>query len=333
MGCTQASDEDTIKWVSFILFGAAIYNLLWGALAVVAPLEMLRFLGISGEYRTEFWQCIGMFVGLYGVGYWFASVNPVRYWPFVLVGLLGKVLGPAGAIVAVSQGRLPVRFIWVNVTNDFIWWVPFAWILWVVNRRKQHFAMSPPSEPNRSLYRRILGSEFDHLSPRIRAFHDATAPIEVRGTFNSRRGSSTIGNWLTNLSGFPPTSESLDVSLRVEPRSEGEQWHRTFGDFVVESSQCEAHGQLSERFGPLVMYLAPRVVSGALEVTDTRSTFLGIPLPPFLTPRVYAHGIDADGGIRVTVRITCSPFGLLVEYSGTVTLLDSSAERPPNPTR
>jgi hypothetical protein len=27
-----------------------------------------------------------MFVALYGVGYWFASMDAVRYWPFVLIG-------------------------------------------------------------------------------------------------------------------------------------------------------------------------------------------------------------------------------------------------------
>ena len=60
-----------------------------------------------------------MFVALYGVGYWFASTDPVRYWPFVLIGLLGKVLGPIGAVLAIFSGRLPPAFVWVNVTNDF----------------------------------------------------------------------------------------------------------------------------------------------------------------------------------------------------------------------
>ena len=60
------------------------------------------------------------------------------------------------------------------------------------------------------------------------------------------------------------------------------------------------------------------VVAGALVVRDLRSTFLGIPLPPCLTPRVHARGIDADGAIEVAVRIGCAPLGLLVEYGGRV---------------
>ena len=79
-----------------------------------------------------------------------------------------------------------------------------------------------------------------------------------------------------------------------------------------------AHGLLAERFGPLVIYLQPQVVAGSLEITDVRSTLLGLPLPPFLTPQVFARGVDNGPGIDIVVRISCSPFGLLVEYKGIV---------------
>jgi len=36
---------------------------------------------------------------------------------------------PSGLVQAVQAGRLPLRFGWTNLTNDVIWWIPFALIL------------------------------------------------------------------------------------------------------------------------------------------------------------------------------------------------------------
>ena len=47
----------------------------------------------------------------------------------VLVGLLGKVFGPIGFLSAVVGGTLPLSFGLTILTNDVIWWLPFALIL------------------------------------------------------------------------------------------------------------------------------------------------------------------------------------------------------------
>jgi hypothetical protein len=75
-----------------------------------------------------------MIVGVYGVGYAIAARDPVRHWPIVLVGLLGKVLGPIGFLDAALGGRLPWTFGWTIVTNDLVWWIPFGAILWQAAR-------------------------------------------------------------------------------------------------------------------------------------------------------------------------------------------------------
>jgi hypothetical protein len=118
-------------WPEWTLRIAAIYNLVWGATAIIAPLWMLERLGMNPlPNYPEFWQCIGMIVGVYGVGYWIAASDSVRFWPIVLVGLLGKILGPVGFLQAILAGRLPLSLGWTILTNDLIWWVPFGIILW-----------------------------------------------------------------------------------------------------------------------------------------------------------------------------------------------------------
>lgn len=112
-----------------VLKAAGIYNLLWGAAVVLAPAATLRLFNYPPQPTPELWQCIGMIVGVYGIGYWFAGDAPLRHWPVVLVGFLGKLFGPIGFLNSAWQGKLPWSAGWVNITNDLIWLVPFALIL------------------------------------------------------------------------------------------------------------------------------------------------------------------------------------------------------------
>lgn len=76
---------------------------------------------------------MGMVIGVYGLGYWWASTDPIRHWPIVAVGFLGKIFGPAGFIFNYLQGKVPAAFAWTLITNDLIWWIPFFLILKKVN--------------------------------------------------------------------------------------------------------------------------------------------------------------------------------------------------------
>ncbi|QEG21500.1 hypothetical protein MFFC18_13560 [Mariniblastus fucicola] len=119
-----------------MLIAAGIYNLAFGVFAILFPSAMFRLIEMQQPKYLELWQCIGMIVGVYGVGYIIAAFDPVRHWPIVLVGLLGKLFGPIGMAWAVFRGTLPLEFGIANVTNDLVWLVPFAIVL-VHARRSQ----------------------------------------------------------------------------------------------------------------------------------------------------------------------------------------------------
>ena len=112
-----------------VLLAAGLYKRLWGAFAVLFPGAIFSWLAMPPPNYPQFWQCIGMIVGVYGIGYAIAAFDPVRHWPIVLVGFLGKVMGPLGMVQALWTGQLPWGFALNCVTNDLIWWVPFALIL------------------------------------------------------------------------------------------------------------------------------------------------------------------------------------------------------------
>ncbi len=116
-------------WASRWLWAAGIYNLLWGATTIAFPHFLFDISGIDRLNYPEIWQCVGMIVGVYGIGYLIAAGDSRTHWPIVLVGLLGKVFGPIGFLVALLRGTFPPLFGLTILTNDLLWWIPFALIL------------------------------------------------------------------------------------------------------------------------------------------------------------------------------------------------------------
>ncbi len=126
-------------WARPLLMLAGFYNIGWGAIVVFFPALLFDRLGLEPPRYPAIWQCVGMIVGVYGIGYIIASRDPNRHWPIVLVGLLGKVLGPLGFVyAALITNELPKSFGWVLIPNDLIWWVPFGMILYAAAKYNQY---------------------------------------------------------------------------------------------------------------------------------------------------------------------------------------------------
>ena len=92
------------RWMTVVLRGAGVYNLIWGAWVIFRPFDIFDWAGLVRPNYPEIWQCVGMIVGVYGVGYWAAAKNPIQHWPIVLVGFLGKICGPIGFVDALQRG-------------------------------------------------------------------------------------------------------------------------------------------------------------------------------------------------------------------------------------
>lgn len=163
-----SSERNAPAWMKPTLLLAAVYNIAWGTAVIVAPQTTLKWCGFAEPARyPQIWQCIGMIVGVYGVGYAIAAFNPIRHWPIVLVGLLGKVFGPIGMAAAIIDGTLPPSAVRTIITNDLIWWIPFAVILWQAWKWNQPYAATLTEaelgDPLRTLTSQ-LGETLDALS-------------------------------------------------------------------------------------------------------------------------------------------------------------------------
>lgn len=114
---------------------AAIYNLIWGAIIILFPNSTLVWVGMEPLNHPTIWQGMGMVIGVYGLGYYWASFDYHRHWPIVAVGMLGKILGPIGYVQNLIHGTVDPGFGWFLITNDFIWWIPFGKILLDVHKQ------------------------------------------------------------------------------------------------------------------------------------------------------------------------------------------------------
>lgn len=135
------NDDSYQPWMKWGLLAAGVYNLTWGSWVIFRPNDLFDWTGIPRPVYAGIWQCVGMIVGVYGIGYLIAARDPLRHWPIVLVGLLGKIFGPIGMfqnwliVPPGTSGRFPASWFWLNVTNDLIWWVPFGAILYAAFRK------------------------------------------------------------------------------------------------------------------------------------------------------------------------------------------------------
>lgn len=130
------SQDHTPRWMKTVLMAAAVYNLAWGTAVVLLPTPLFQFAGLEPPNYPSIVQCLGMVIGVYGIGYGLAARDPVTHWPVILVGLLGKILGPIGFVWTAAHGELPWSVGVMLLANDLVWWIPFTAIL--VHAAKVH---------------------------------------------------------------------------------------------------------------------------------------------------------------------------------------------------
>jgi hypothetical protein len=108
---------------------AASWNLAFGLWTGLAPYAFFEVFHLRPPVYPAIWSCLGMVVGTYGLGYAYAALRLDRAAPFIVIGLVGKVLGPVGWLLTVRSGEWPLRTFTLILFNDLVWWLPFALFL------------------------------------------------------------------------------------------------------------------------------------------------------------------------------------------------------------
>ena len=113
-------------WHWRILFAlAAIYNIGFGAWAILFPHAFFEWFDLGVSPHPWAWSCLGMVIGIYGLGYAHIAWKPADGDVFAALGLLGKILGPLGWLLAVRSNEIPPSTFLLILFNDVVWWYPF----------------------------------------------------------------------------------------------------------------------------------------------------------------------------------------------------------------
>jgi peroxiredoxin len=252
-------------WITWTLILAGLYNLAWGTLVVIRPDWPFAWLGIAQPNYPEIWQCVGMIVGVYGIGYLIAARDAARHWPIVLVGLLGKLFGPIGFLFS----DLPWGWLIILGLNDLPWWIPFAGILLHAFSENQR----PASGHVFASLKVALASAFDQRGVTLLALSEQS-PVLL--TFLRHQGCTFCREALSDLSKQRAQIESNGTKLAIVHMSRDEQItpllaHYKLDDISrISDPLCSfyrafslSRGRLVNLFGPKVMLRTfPALMSG-----------------------------------------------------------------------
>ncbi len=110
---------------------AAAYNITVGGAVMLFPQTFFRLFSLPEINHAYVMQGLGMFVAVYGVGFYFVFKDPKNNSAFAILGLAGKTLGVLGWIYYTVRGDIPIAAIGANILNDLLWIPPFiAYLRW-----------------------------------------------------------------------------------------------------------------------------------------------------------------------------------------------------------
>lgn len=103
---------------------AAAYNITVGTYVVFFPQTFFRFLHLPDINYPYVMSGLGMFVAVYGYGFYLVSRDLHRNYAFALLGIAGKSFGVIGWWYYTVLGVIPLSSWWMNFCND-VAWIPF----------------------------------------------------------------------------------------------------------------------------------------------------------------------------------------------------------------
>lgn len=173
-----------------------------------------------------------------------------------------------------------------------------------------------------SLYRRVLGANYDQMSAAGRAFHDAVHK-DWHGRCSVDGPVTLAGRVLAWMFGLPSETRDAPIAVTLHVRGDGETWVRRVAGRTMRSHQFIGARKppmwIVEKFGPLAFDLAVSVFAGRLELAMSGMRFAGLPLPRPLWPLVEASETEEGGRFCFDVDIGLPLIGRLVRYRGWIT--------------
>lgn len=169
-----------------------------------------------------------------------------------------------------------------------------------------------------TLFQRLLGAEFFHLAPAVKALHGRHGEFRYAGVASVRRGRGLPKALLARMARLPPAMKDAPLAIRFNAGAQGESWQRRFGSASMQTRLQARDGLLKERLGPCTFDYRLVRVDKELAWTVERARLFGIvPMPAKLFDGVRCRESQDDAGrYCFFVEARLPVLGLLIRYEG-----------------
>jgi hypothetical protein len=170
--------------------------------------------------------------------------------------------------------------------------------------------------PTNSLYRQVLGKDFDALACELQTFHSTTGRLKFSGQCSVTGPHTRLGKLMGWVFGLPKATEQTGLLFELDADSMQETWRRHFPHRLMISRMRVVRGSLVERLGPADLHFGLRAENGKLAMLLQGISIAGIRCPKLLLPSVVADETASPGKLHFNVAARLPLVGLLVAYRG-----------------
>lgn len=167
-----------------------------------------------------------------------------------------------------------------------------------------------------SLYRQVMGSDFQQLARAVRQFHSLSGPHVLRGEVAIDAPHGRLASLLARCIGAPLTTTRGAIRFDLDASPGLETWTRHFPGRTMTSRLARRDAQLVERLGPARLTFRLAQAGGTLRMQLVRLHVLGVPCPSWLMPRVIAQESGDEGRLHFFVQASVAGLGLVASYRG-----------------
>lgn len=175
-------------------------------------------------------------------------------------------------------------------------------------------------ESDKTVLANHMGQQFLRLAPLLQNVH--TGNKRLAGVVNVRQG-NFLARLICNVFRFPRANPKTELIVICQHTHNAMLWQRYFDGHEMQSHFSIDGEFLVEHLGPLAMSFKAVEKDGALHYQFTRTRFLGIPVPAFLSPEIIAFEKEHQGKYVFSVSVNMFPAGIIISYGGELNMVDA----------
>lgn len=168
-----------------------------------------------------------------------------------------------------------------------------------------------------SLFQRILGADFFHLAPAVKALHIEQGDFTYTGRVNVERGTGVLSRLCGAFARLAPEMQDALMTVRFTTRRDKEVWRRDFNGSPLISTLKLKEGMLFERMGMISFRFYLYRVGKELHWVGRSARVFGVlPLPKSWLEHVRCTESEQDERYHFCVDAQLPIVGRLVRYEG-----------------